>query len=61
MPEISLVGSTSHERHINAVAEQMSNVSMNTESDCTRPCLTGCDTLALALAFGAEPMPASLE
>ena len=36
-------------------------MSMNTESDCTRPCLTGCETLALALAFGAEPIPASLE
>ena len=46
---------------MNAVAEQMSSVSMNTDSICTRPCLAGCETSAVAAAFGAEPMPASLE
>ena len=40
---------------------QMSSVSMYTDRLCTRPCFTGCDTLAVAAAFGAEPMPASLE
>ena len=39
----------------------MSSVSMYTDRLCTRPCFTGCDTLAVAAAFGAEPMPASLE
>ena len=34
---------------------------MNTDSICTRPCLAGCETSAVAAAFGAEPMPASLE
>ena len=46
---------------ITAEHVQMSIVSMNTESVCTRPCLAGCDTLADAAAFGAEPMPASFE
>ena len=40
---------------------QMSSVSMYTDRLCTRPCLQGCDTDAVAAAFGAEPMPASLE
>ena len=39
----------------------MSSVSMYTDRLCTRPCLQGCDTLAVAAALGAEPMPASLE
>ena len=43
------------------MAEQISSVSMNTDSICTRPCLAGCLTSAAAAAFGAEPMPASLE
>ena len=34
---------------------------MYTHRLCTRPCLQGCDTDAVAAAFGAEPMPASLE
>ena len=34
---------------------------MKTDSICTRPCLTGWDTSAVAAAFGAEPIPASLE
>ena len=29
---------------MNAVAEQTSSVSMNTDSICTRPCLAGCET-----------------
>ena len=44
-----------------AVIVQMIIVSMNTESIWTRPCLTGCETEAVAAAFGAEPTPASLE
>ena len=43
------------------VAEQITMVSIKTESICTRPCLTGWDTEALAAALGAEPTPASLE
>lgn len=31
------------------------------ESVCTRPCFAGCETDAVAAAFGAEPIPASLE
>ena len=46
---------------MNAVAEQIRIVSMNTESICTSPCFTGWETAALAAAFGAEPTPASLE
>lgn len=30
-------------------------------SVCTRPCFAGCETDAVAAAFGAEPIPASLE
>ena len=45
---------------MNAVAEQIRIVSMNTESICTSPCFTGWETAALAAAFGAEPTPASL-
>ena len=46
---------------MNAVAVQMSSVSMNTDSICTRPCLAGWETDAVAAAFGAEPIPASFE
>ena len=38
-------------RHIMAVAVHTSRVSMNTESICTRPCLTGWDTSAAAAAL----------
>ena len=44
-----------------AVAVHTRMVSMNTDSICTRPCLTGWETSAAAAAFGAEPTPASLE
>ena len=44
-----------------AVAEQITRVSRNTDSICTRPCFTGWLTLAEAAALGAEPTPASLE
>ncbi len=45
------------------VALQISRVSMNTPSDCTRPWLAGwCGTgVAAAATLGALPMPASLE
>ena len=43
------------------MAEQIRMVSMNTDSIWTSPCLTGCETAALAAAFGAEPTPASFE
>ena len=43
------------------MAEQISMVSIKTESICTSPCFTGCETAALAAAFGADPTPASLE
>ena len=46
---------------MNAEHVQMTSVSMYTDRLCTRPCFTGCDTLAVAAAFGAEPMPASFE
>src|SRR5699024_3138741 len=46
---------------INAVALQINKVSVNTLSICTRPCLTGWLTFAVAAAFGALPSPASLE
>ena len=36
-------------------------VSKYTPKAWVRPCLTGCDTEAVAPAFGAEPMPPSLE
>ena len=48
-------------RMMNAVDEQMMIVSTKTPSDCTSPCLTGWSTVAVAAAFGALPMPASLE
>ena len=46
---------------INAVAVQMMMVSTKTPSDWINPCLTGCDTVAVAATLGALPMPASLE
>ena len=46
---------------MNAVEVQITMVSTNTPSDCTKPCLTGWDTVAVAAAFGALPMPASFE
>ena len=47
-------------RMINAVQVQINKVSVNTASVCINPCLTGWVTLAVAAAFGAEPIPASL-
>ena len=44
-----------------AVQVHSSRVSMNTDSICTRPCLTGWLTSAQAAALGALPQPASLE
>ena len=44
-----------------AVAVHNNNVSINTDNICTSPCLTGWLTTADAAAFGAEPIPASLE
>ena len=44
-----------------AVVEQMRMVSINTESICTSPCLTGCVASAAAAAFGTAPIPASFE
>ncbi|SCT93540.1 Uncharacterised protein [Staphylococcus aureus] len=44
-----------------AVAVQTNIVSKNTPNDWIKPCLTGCGTAAVAAAFGAEPIPASLE
>ena len=60
-PSISGLKPTPADRHINAVAVQIKSVSMNTESICTRPCLAGWETSAVAAALGAEPIPASLE
>ena len=34
---------------------------MKTDNICTNPCFTGWLTMAEAAAFGAEPIPASLE
>ena len=48
-------------RIMKAVQLQMTIVSVNTLSACIRPCFTGWDTVAVAAALGAEPMPASLE
>ena len=53
-PASSAVGATSELRHMRAVAEQISRVSRNTDSICTRPCLAGWDTSAVAAALGAE-------
>ena len=47
--------------HIIAVAVQSNKVSINTDNICTSPCFTGWLTFAEADAFGAEPIPASLE
>ena len=41
--------------------EQIKSVSINTEITCTIPCFAGWLTDALAAAFGALPIPASLE
>ena len=45
---------------MNAVQEQMTNVSVNTPNACIKPCLTGWLTVAVAAALGALPSPASL-
>ena len=44
-----------------AVQLQMTTVSINTPSACTRPIFTGSSHSAAAAAQGAEPLPASLE
>ena len=46
---------------ISAVQLHRMMVSMNTLSDCTMPCATGCLTSATAATLGALPRPASLE
>lgn len=46
---------------MNAVVEQIKMVSIKTEIVCTNPCLTGCDTSAVAPALGAETFLASFE
>src|SRR5690606_29791742 len=46
---------------ISAVQLHRIRVSMNTLSDCTMPCATGCLTSATAATLGALPSPASLE
>ena len=43
-----------------AVHEHTISVSEKTPSACISPCFTGCATLAVAAALGAEPSPASL-
>ena len=48
-------------RIMNAVIEHTNSVSKYTPKVCTNPCFTGCDTVATAAAFGADPSPASLE
>lgn len=44
-----------------AVQLHISSVSTKTPRACISPCLTGCETSAVAAALGAEPIPASLE
>ncbi|MND44041.1 hypothetical protein D3C80_348680 [compost metagenome] len=44
-----------------AVLVHTMKVSTNTPSICTKPWFTGCFTSDAAAAFGAEPIPASLE
>ena len=39
----------------------MTMVSVNTLRACISPCFTGWETVAVAAALGAEPIPASLE
>ena len=46
---------------IKAVQLQMTMVSVNTLRACISPCFTGWETVAVAAALGAEPIPASLE
>ena len=48
-------------RMTNAVAVHTMIVSMKTPRDWMRPWRTGCETVAVAAAFGAVPCPASLE
>lgn len=60
-PCSSFAGATPDTRHIIAVDVHNKSVSIKTDNICTSPCLTGCETTADAAAFGAEPMPASLE
>ena len=48
-------------RMIAAVQVQTTSVSAKTPSACTKPCFTGCETSAVAAAFGADPSPASFE
>ena len=46
---------------MNAVQEQINNVSVNTPKVWIKPCFTGWVTSAVAAAFGALPIPASFE
>ena len=59
IPDSSSDADAPEHRHMSAVAEHMSSVSMKTESICASPCLTGWLTQAAAAAWGAEPIPAS--
>ena len=52
---------TPDKSNIIAVAEQINRVSINTDNTCPIPCFAGWLTEALADAFGALPIPASLE
>ena len=61
IPFVSPVWYKPPSKMMKAVAEQMMMVSKNTPRDCTRPCFAGCDTFAVAAAFGTLPIPASLE
>ena len=50
-----------YNKTINPVALQISIVSTNTPNACNKPCFTGWETFEVAAAFGALPIPASLE
>ena len=60
-PCSSWAGAIPDDKHIIAVAVHNSSVSINTDNICTNPCLIGWLTCADAEAFGADPIPASLE
>ena len=59
MPDSEASG-TPPKRMMKAVQVQITSVSVKTPRVWISPCLTGCDTWAVAATFGAEPMPASL-
>ena len=61
IPFSPIVLYSGYSKTMKPVALQIKIVSTNTPKACNKPCFTGWDTFEVAAAFGALPIPASLE